>query len=410
MHRMLLTISMSLILTPGIGLSQSHKAHGTLFGFIYNGSKATDAAPKVGLANQEVVIYKYLDGQTEEGTRAHTTTDSRGRFAFKNLEVGKRFAYYPATVVGGIEYYGDVVTLTPDTLNRRSDITTFEPSASDSSISVVTQHIIVTPGAGVLQVKEIAVFSNRGRHTYVGSVPAGQPGKNIVLRMDLPDNAKDVQFGGDLMACCAMVSGNHIFDTMEFKPGVRQEVVSYLLPYKGQSTSVVKKVAYPTAAIDVFLPENLGALQAQGFVSQGSFQIRGENYTRYTAAGFARGRVLTLTFGGLPAAPADWRWLPPVVLGLLLVVGFTTYHLRRRAQSTAQQITDETAASEVDPERQRLLAEILQLDEAYEAGEIDENTYAVAREKRIAMVNARDEPQNVEPVEQQPGGAHAKSK
>ena len=374
---------------------------GVVYGVVWNGTRQNPAGEPTPLANHEVVLHKYVDGQADPNPRAHTTTDARGRFEFTGLEVGERFAYYPVAVLDGIEYYGALVTVTPDTAKRRSDVHVFETTLSDSSIALAMEHILVEPMAGKLQVKEILVFTNKGRRTVVGSIPSGQPGKNVVLRLEVPQQAIEVQFGGDLMACCAVVNGNQIYDTMEFKPGVRREVLSYLLPYTGKQATLVKKMDYAVAGMDVFLPKGSGTLNAPGFESQGDFQIRGQRFERYTATGLAQGTVLTLTFAQLPAAPRDWRWLPPVALALLLLVGFG---MRRRLKSEAvpPQSAPEPGEAEgvegeeTEPahqhERDRLLDAILQLERAYETGSIEEATYLDARsrlEELILELDAR---------------------
>lgn len=379
---------MAAILIPTLAASQKEKGRtGTVYGYVFNASQSTNANKKIGLAGQGVVLHRYVDGKAAEGARAHTETDTNGRFEFRGLEVGKRFAFYPVSVFAGLEYYGGLVTLTPDSVVKRSDVPVFEATRSDSGVSVTMQHIILTPGRGTLHVKEVLVFANRSRYTYTGHAPTGQPGKNIVLQVDVPDNATEPQFGGDLMACCAVVSDNHIFDTMEFKPGVRQEVVSYVVPYKGNETTVVKKIVHPTAEVDVFIPEDSGTLRAAGFSSMGSFQIRGQTYQRFSTANFDKGDVLTLTLAELPNAPRDWRWLPPVLSVVLVIVGFGVYLWRKESKTTNATTSETTSFSKkVNADRQRIIDEILQLDEAFESGTIDETTYSKVRERLKAQV------------------------
>lgn len=382
------------LLVPTLALSQNQNAKimGRIYGYVFNASQTTNADKKVGLAGQEVVLHKYVDGKAAEGARAHTETDANGRFEFKELEVGKRFAYYPVSVFTGLDYYGGLVTLTSDSAAKRSDVPVFEPTRSDSGVSVAMQHIVLTPGPGVLNVKEILVFTNRSRYTYTGSAPTGQPGKNIVLQVDVPDGATELQFGGDLMACCAVVSDNHVFDTMEFKPGMRQEVVSYVLPYTGNGTSLVKEIVHPTAELDVFIPEDSGTFSAAGFSSMGSFQIRGQAYQRFNAADHDEGDILTLTFSDLPSAPRNWRWLPPVLLVVLVIAGFGIYRRGRKSKMINAMTSKVTSLpTEVNVERQRILYEILQIDEAFESGTINETTYSAVREKLKEQVLAIDE-------------------
>ncbi|MFQ5676010.1 MAG: hypothetical protein ACE5G1_08955, partial [bacterium] len=171
--------------------------------------------------------------------------------------------------------------------------------------------------------------------------------------------------------------------------GLRQEVVSYLLPYQGQSATLIKTVAHPTTALDVFLPEKSGTLSSSNLISQGSFPIRGETYQRFSGSDFTAGDVVTMTLSELPGSPRDWRWLPPVVLSALVLAGLGIYRRGKRRHSPVE-AAPSTVSSEQDADRRRLVEEILQLDEVFEAGGIDESTYVNAREKLKQQVLAID--------------------
>lgn len=100
MNTVILILYSSIVLAPAAGWSQhNNTSSGRLYGQVFNASKETKAEGKPGIAGQEVVLYKYVDGKDEEGARAHVVTDKDGRFEFTGLEVGKRFAYYPVAIV-----------------------------------------------------------------------------------------------------------------------------------------------------------------------------------------------------------------------------------------------------------------------------------------------------------------------
>ncbi|MFQ5639382.1 MAG: hypothetical protein ACE5IR_15465 [bacterium] len=390
---------LSFVSVPGVssGRSAEHNS-GTVYGYLFNRSIESalpdNARPKHRVSGQDVVLYSYLDGKSAEGVRPHAVTDANGRFEFTGLAIGKRFAYYPGSVFQGVEYYGEIVALAPDTVQKRSDVPVFESTGSDSALSAVMHHIILKPAIGALEVREVTLFANRGRHTFVGNAPAGPPGKNIVLRIDVPDEATEVQFGGDLMSCCAVVNENHIFDTMELKPGMRQVVVNYLLPYQGKEASLIKRLTHPTDKVDVFLPEGAGTLQAPQFTSKPLFEIRGENYQRFDAADLKAGSVLTLVITGLASSPLDLRWLAPVILGVSVIALFGIHWWRKSSQSGDEPSEQTLGNSLIAKKRQLLLDEILRLDEAFEAGAIDETTYVNSTEQLKQLVLGLDSKHN----------------
>lgn len=390
--KLFLKLGFCLLLLTSLDAWSQPNNSGVVFGSVLNASQDSAA-----MAGQEVVLYQYVDGQEVEGARPHAATDDRGRFVFEGLQVGERFAYYPLAVFAGIEFSGALVKSTPAALRQGSDILVFEPTSSDSAISTAMHHLILEPGAGSIAARELFLFANRGNHTYVGNMPSGSK-KNIVLRLEVPPNATDLQFGGDLMSCCAVVNGNQIFDTMEFKPGTRQVELNYLLPYQGKETILAKTLGHTTAALDIFLPKDHGVISAAQFGEATPFQIRGKNYLRYHAGNLAKDSILSLMISNLPAAPRDYRWRAPVILVLIIA----TVHALNRWRKTAR--LSEQADQEVIPprgidERRQLIGQILQLDENFEAGKIDKAAYFIERAKMVQKVLALES-------KDEPGGDH----
>lgn len=336
-------MKLSVSLIPIIVISgQLANKEAVVFGSIVNGSSDSSA-----VTNQEVILYQYIDGQEVKDFTVSTVTNSNGDFFFKGLEASKRYSYYPITVYDGVEYSGVLVIPTPSKLRLQSDILIFESTSSDSTISTIMHHLIIEPGVGSLNVREVLLFANRDNHTYIGNIPT-KSGKNIVLRMETPVRANEVQVGGDVMSCCTIVKGNQIFDTMAFKPGTRQAVLSYVLSYDGREANLTKTVEYRTEAFDIFLSD---PLRLAGFTTAGNneenkiiskdqleesepFQIRGKKYNRYNIGSLARGSTFSLAISqedasqNLSALQTDYRWLAPIILILIIVVGYFSNHKR----------------------------------------------------------------------------------
>lgn len=302
---------------------------GVVFGRAMNSTQDSSV-----VAGQEVLLYQYIGGKEVLDFRMDTVTDSRGQFVFEGLDVGDQYAYYPLTVFGDVEYRGKKVTPSGSSLRHQSDIVLFEPTYSDSAIRTIMHHIIIEPGAGFLNVREVLFFANRDNHTYVGIKPAGS-GKNIVLQIEIPPKATELQLEGDLMSCCVIMNRNNVFDTMPLKPGTRQAILNYVLPYKGKEANLTKTIENPTEAFDIFLLD----LQFGGFTMrtdrEGSeimlldqfeepepFRIRGKKYSRYDVGSLARRTTFTLAIANLPAPRGDYRWLAPVILVLIMLAGY----------------------------------------------------------------------------------------
>ncbi|MDQ7066366.1 MAG: carboxypeptidase-like regulatory domain-containing protein [candidate division KSB1 bacterium] len=387
------TLIMSLLLTALLPLAATagkapQKA--TLTGKVLNGSR--DNQP---VAGQEVVLYTLINGKEVNAPRPKTMTDGSGRFVFRNLDIGETLAYYPLTYYGGVEYSGKLVKADSSRSQLESDIILYESTSSDSAITSEMHHVIVEPGnGGVLKVTELYLFSNRGNYTFAGQFPIpNAKEKFVVLQVQVPEEATEVKYGGDLMSCCAVINGNEIIDTMPFKPGRRQIFLSYVLPYSGTSLAFSRPLYHPVKAFDLFFtdPIRLQAFRVQRAGSPEAtavdnrterVQFNGKDYNHFTVRSLDKGSRFELAFAGLPEAPRDYRWLAPVVLIALIMFVFAA---RRKCAPGKPNGRRQDLRSAIQ-KRRELIEEILALDHRYEAGEIEPASYTARREKLMDAV------------------------
>jgi hypothetical protein len=396
------TILSIFILASASTFVQTTEKTGNVSGVVRNGS--TGNAP---VAGQEVVLYTVKNGQEVDAPRPHVVADSQGRFAFENLEIGESTAYYPMAVYRDVQYSGPLVLPKPDALQQQSDVAVFETTASDSTISAAMHHIIIEPAEGVLSVREVYQFQNRGNHTFIGNPPAGADMK-IGLQFEIPQLAQELQVGGNLMTCCTIVEENKVYDTMEFKPGDKQAVLNYRLPYEGSEAGMSKIITAQTDMLDVYVPEpaQLARLHIQGANATNNsdtptgepFQLRGKKYIRYMLSDISKSSVLSLGLSNLPAAPRDFRWLAPVALVLAIGAGYVFY--RKRAKNEQPLQPDDEIPDDPAKKRRELVDKILALDDQFETGAIDEEVYLPEREnlmEQVLAIDAQLQPENGSP-------------
>lgn len=322
-----------------VASGQPEGAPGVVSGKVINGSLGDTPA-----VHQQVILHRYIVEKEDSTFKDETLTDSTGSYSFDGLAVAESFAYYPVVTFGGVEYSGPLVRSPGESHDLGADITVFETTSSDSEISTAMHHMIIEPGSEFLSVREVLYFNNSGRYTYVGNTLAGS-GKNAVLRLEFPRNARELQMGGDLMSCCLVSDDNLIFDTMEFKPGTRVAVASYQLPLKGNEAVLTKTVGHPTENLDVFLqdlnldkltvnqgPENDDIVLINHVEEPEPFEIRGKQYSRYDVGNVQRGQTFTLEISNLSTPQRDFRWLAPVVLVLIMIWGYLSNRSRRRLE------------------------------------------------------------------------------
>ncbi|RMD92442.1 MAG: carboxypeptidase regulatory-like domain-containing protein [Calditrichaeota bacterium] len=366
---------------------------GIISGKVLNGS--LNGQPVV---QQDVVLYKVQDGQDVDEPRPHAITDSQGKFVFENLDIAPGVAYYPLTFHETIRYTGPMVTLQPDAAQQQSDITVFETTESDSAIVAEMHHVVVDLGDGSLSVQEVYSYKNPSKYALFRPAPS-KPELKIGLQYALPKGARALQFGGDLMNCCVVVDGNRVLDTMEFKPGPRQVVLSYELPIAGKALRVIKPIMANTQSLDVYLPPgvDMGSL----FLTQDGkkvvdavsvsaenpqpFQIRGKSYTRYEIPNIQKGAMFNLALDNLPTKPWNLKWIAPVALAVLIAISLLLSQKRKRALEPSAVDTSNPHTT-VAMQWQAKIDQVIQLDEDFELGQIDPSRYEALREQLLSEI------------------------
>ncbi len=391
MRYKILSMFVAVLLVPLMVSAEQTPIKATFTGQVLNGSRGNQP-----VSGQEVVLYTLINGKEVNAPRPKTRTDASGRFAFENLDVGPNIAYYPLTYFKNVEYSGKLVKTDSTSRRLQSDIVLYESTPSDSAITTEMHHVIVEPGnGGVLKVTELYLFSNRGDYTYAGQFPIpNSREKFVVLQVQVPEEAREVKYGGDLMSCCAVIQGNEIIDTMPFKPGRRQIFLSYVLPYSGTRLSFSRPLYHPVKAFDLFFtdPIQLEDFQLQRAGTSNAeavnvdtnterVQFNGKNYNHFTIRSLEKGARFQLAFAGLPRAPRDYRWLAPIALIAIIVLVFATR--RKRIPVTGHR---ELGLREAIEKRRQLLEDILRLDQQYESGEISQEDYTAHRQSLVDAV------------------------
>ncbi|RMD93190.1 MAG: hypothetical protein D6814_15960 [Calditrichaeota bacterium] len=375
----------------------SVEQQGEIFGRVLNGSRDSTA-----VSGQEVVLYTILNGQELDEPRPHVKTDRQGRFRFKKLKVGKQLAYYPLTKYNGVEYSGPIVRPSGKKAKLESNIYLFESSDSDSAVSASIHHIIIEPANGMLLVRELYVFQNSDHFTYAGTIQApGTPNKNIVLRMQIPVDARELRLGGNLMSCCTVLQENEIYDTMPLKPGQRRVIMSYQLPYKGKQARFQAMLYHPTHSVDILLarPIQPAAIEIQPFSGRAKpvlqplenaeqVQFKGKSYRHVELKDLAANSSLQMRLANLPVAPSDYRWVAPFVILLVIAGGYFIHS--KITKSTSPSMTAHSGSQTIADQRGKLLERILALDSQFEAGLVEKDAYQKKRSRLVEEVLSLD--------------------
>jgi hypothetical protein len=273
-------------------------------------------------------------------------------------------------------------------------LTFFDTSEDTSGVLVDRLHTIFSVSVeGVLEVTELWIVSNFSDHTIATSDGAG------VLEIALPQGATNLRFDSGALGDRFFATEIGFIDTLPMRPGIgtHEVVFSFELPYE-KKLDFKQPMLYPVDAIVLLTPATGPELEGDGIFDMGAREMSGSLLQNYNAESIAAGGVfkVTLTGSGVDAGVSDDTTPVSIVIGvgaLILAAGAIGIWWFRRPETPAESIEpDEQKHEEITTERvddqDVLLRSIADLDDAFEAGEIEQSLYQERRtELKTKLLN-----------------------
>jgi len=368
---------LSLIL-PSMTTAQPQAA-GMIRGKVLNG---TTGGTEV--ADVEVTVHQYSGGQEQQ--RGSTKTKEDGTFLFSGLSLEKGKTYYLRALYQGVEYYSPTVAF-EDKKELLLDLSVYETTDKDTTVSVKMHHVFMGLEGGVLLIQEIMVLENLGDRVYVGSREV-EPGKREVLRISLPKKATAFEPLKGLMGCCIVQTEDGFIDTMDIKPGRKEIRFSYKVDYGSSRYKLSKRLYAKTESIDFLIPDKGIKAKSDMLEFRGSMGNPDQRFLHLSGKDLAKGSRIVLELKGLPWGKGLFKMavvgLVVVIMGAGLSYPFMRKWLRKR-ESGGPGIMGPEQATPVD-RRQELVREIAYLDDLFESGEIDPEEYRSKRKQMMEEV------------------------
>jgi hypothetical protein len=358
---------LAIIPFPGVAFAQE-PVNGTIEGQVVNQSE--------GGGSVDDLRVSLISGEEEEGTAQTRTTrtDIEGRFRFDNIPVEN--SYLVRVDYMKIAYYYHVdFSETETTISI--EIPVCDTTASDQAIRISWHHIVVRIQAEYIMVTEVILLVNDGDCTYVGSEATSFDGKQGTLVFTMPPGAMHFEVPEDSAEEYLLVDNNTVVTTMVFPPGEKQLLYYYQMTTAGTGDFTIHmKADYPTDALDIMVSgEDIEVSSARLVPAEPVEANDGQHYVHLTGDYFDKGDVIDIHLSrssGESSAPAIVLWIVGPLVVLCLVV-----YLARKSKTqatTPATIIQDHDRDAVSPE-QRLLDEIVQLDQDFEQGLLDEETY-----------------------------------
>ena len=371
------------------GATASELVTMTVTGVITNGT-AGAANPAGGLT----VNLNAFDPQSSLGdvTTFTTTLAADGSFAFANVAAQAGWQMAVSTEYNGVLYSSALSTVAAGQPTVDLPVTVYETTTETTTVGVQQMHVFFDFGSGNLGVVELYILENSGDRAVVN--PKG------AIEFALPADATGLQVQGELEGVDYINTAQGFAEIRPVAPGqgTGQILLSFDLPYSGQ-LNFEQALLRPVSAVGVLVPENGVKLTSTLLQDEGVQNMASNPYRVYGGSDLAAGSSLTFQLSGQPssvvptpaaaaaaASPAqgglDSRSLGIGigVLGIVVVVVGVWFY-RRQGQAAAESARPSARVSQDD-----LIQSIADLDDAFEAGEVEAAVYERRRAKLKAQL------------------------
>lgn len=380
----------------------------TINGQVINGS--TNEAVSEG----EVRLRAFTT-QLEEMFSETVSLNEDGSFVFQLAEVPADWVFLADVAYGDLTFNSDAVQVSNVQPEVELPLFVFDTTSDPSVVSIDRLHMILTFAENRLLVSELYVFSNLASAVFVGETGDFEQG---TVQVGLPAGAENISFqrgfgttlDSFLPATDFVLTDGVWADTVPLRPGASSLnlLVSYDLPYDDGM-----QLAHPlehamSGGASVIMADAGVTITDDGWVSQGPQATASGSFVSYTNSNLVGSDAINLTLDGRPTQimDAQGNTLPVrnetnelIVGGLalagMLAVGFFMVQRWRTAPATAGEINTPAPSPVVTASKRRqnvnrdaLLEAIAELDEAYEAGEVDEAEYQAQRQELKTRLTA----------------------
>jgi hypothetical protein len=386
MFRVMVVVLLALLV---LALPVRAQDAGILEGQVLNG---TEGGAEIGAG---IPVNLYLFDASLEEQILTTETGADGRFAFEGLDTSAMLEYWVEATYDGVSYGAEkLLQFTDGETTLDTMVTVYETTGDDSEVRLDLVHIFAESFGEVLRISETHLFGNSGDQAYIGEETDG--GRRETVFVPLPEDSVGFALGEGIPEDRFAVASGGLIDSEPVRPGTLMSEVrfSYHLMASGSAMSLERSFAYPVTNLTVLVAQpglSLGSEQVQ---STGTQMIQGRQYEIFAGENLGPDTPVGLVFtpvegmgvspgtgempgGQVPSSGSAGGSQGPLLwigvgLALVVVAGAVVYAATTRRPAAAGG-ADAGLAS--DAKARSLLAELADLEDAFEAGEVDGSSY-----------------------------------
>jgi cytochrome c551/c552 len=303
-------------------------------------------------------------------------TDKNGAFEFSGLPWNR--GYTITLNYGGTEYTTDKYVFYPDEDMKTIELPVYEPTESDSGLTVKQAHMILQVSADSISVAELWMFENDDNKIYVGSDVVD--GKRETLRFNLPSGASNIQFIHGIASENVVHTDSGFSDTSAVSPGPKRVVYTYTLPFKSGKNVVEGRLNYPTDNFLLLVSDSDENVTVEGLRGGGVVDIQNQKFLQWTGQNLTTGSNIVVAINKSVGRESVLKWAA-LCMVLLVVGGGVLYAFVFKGKGFDRKESKEIVG-DVQKEKAMLIQEIADLDDKFEEGGLDAEVYRQARKEK----------------------------
>ncbi len=349
---------------------------------------------------EKVELMVHIWDQTADKGMFHGTSRPDGTFRIENVPLETGAEYLVMAVYNDVTYYSQSVVLNSEN-SLNFEVPIYESTTDISQVQVDQLHVLFDVAADGLEVKEIYIFSNLGDRT-VKDAAKLEDGSLATFEFPLPADADYIFFKPDTDNERFVKFPGGFADKAPLMPGSQtgQFMVSYLLPYDGEK-QIDFTVPINIKVMNFLIPADAGiTLSGAGLGEPETTSMQGgSTFKIYYYSELDAGNTISISISGTSdSSNASGSFFSSplrtgmtvglIILGLSMIV-ISVWWARKTKENETND--DESGENENDKDEtlDELIADIAQLDESYEKGEIPAEEYHVKRASLMKQVKSR---------------------
>ena len=348
--------------------------------------RVTNSTPGAEIPASGEPMLHIWDANFQQKGMEHGELAADGTFRFEEVPFVPGWQYAAMLHYQNVNYYSEPVAVGEQQRELSVELPIYEATTSTENVQIMRQHILFDAAAAdQVQVAEIFILSNSGDRSV--ALPADADPTEAPLAFTLPAVAENIGLDNNSNGRFKPTEAGFV-DTAPLRPGegTGEVVVRYTLPYE-EALAYTYTAPWPVRDLNVLLPARTGLSLAGDGLEPLETRQMGEAgaVAIYQHPALAAGETVALALSGelqAPPAAAQARPAAPtpastggntVLAPVLLLAGLFVLALAgwlyRRPVTAPEPVPVGATTFEA------LVTEIALLDEAHEAGRIDDTDY-----------------------------------